>query len=141
MEIIAKTRYLRMSPQKVRLVVDVVRGLDLQEARRRLTLLNKAAALPVLKTLNSAAANAVHNFGLPEGGLRVKSITADGGPILYRFRPAAMGRSTPIRKRTAHLTVVLESAPARKSSQTNSKISGKASKSRASNPQSPTTKL
>ena len=108
MEVIAKTRYLRMSPQKVRLVLDAVRGKTVVEARVQLRFLQKAASEPVLKLINSAVANATNNFGLSEDGLWVKKIVADGGPILYRFRPAAMGRSTPIRKRTTHMTVVLE---------------------------------
>ncbi len=108
MEVIAKTRYLRMSPQKVRLVLDAVRGKTVEQARVQLSFLNKTACEPVLKLINSAVANATNNFGLSAEGLWVKKITADGGPILYRFRPAAMGRSTPIRKRTSHVTVVLE---------------------------------
>lgn len=108
MEVIAKTRYLRMAPRKVRLVLDAVRGKTVEEARVQLRFMEKNAAEPVLKLINSAVANAKNNFGLSEQGLWVKKIVADGGPILYRFRPAAMGRSTPIRKRTSHVTVVLE---------------------------------
>lgn len=99
-----------MSPRKVRLVIDAVRGKSVAQARIQLQFMNKAAAEPVLKLINSAVANATNNFGLSEEGLRVKSVVADGGPILYRYRPAAMGRATPIRKRTTHITLVLESA-------------------------------
>lgn len=114
MDVKARTRYLRMSPRKVRLVIDAVRGKSVAEARIQLQFMNKAAAEPVLKLINSAVANAINNFGLLEEGLRVKSVVADGGPILYRYRPAAMGRATPIRKRTSHVTLVLESAVAKK---------------------------
>lgn len=112
-----------MAPRKVRLVIDAVRGKSVAQARVQLQFMNKAAAEPVLKLINSAVANATNNFGLSEEGLRVKSVVADGGPILYRYRPAAMGRATPIRKRTTHITLVLEGsketaekkAPAKKS--------------------------
>ncbi len=108
MEVSAKARYIRMSPRKVRLVIDVVRGMDLAEAQSQLTFMNKAAALPVLKLINSAAANAEHNFKLKPGDLFVKTIKADGGPTLKRFKPRARGRAAPIRKRTTHITVVLD---------------------------------
>lgn len=97
-----------MSPQKVRLVLDAVRGKTVAQARVQLRFLGKIAAEPVLKLINSACANATNNFGLSPDSLWVKKIVADGGPILYRYRPAAMGRSTPIRKRTTHITVILE---------------------------------
>jgi large subunit ribosomal protein L22 len=108
MEVSAKARYIRMSPRKVRLVVDVVRGMDLVEAQDQLGFMNKAAALPVLKLINSAAANAEHNFKLKSENLFVKTIKADGGPTLKRFKPRARGRAAPIRKRTTHITVVLD---------------------------------
>lgn len=109
MDVKARTRYLRMSPRKVRLVIDAVRGKTVAQARIQLRFMNKAAAEPVLKLINSAVANATNNFGLAEEeGLRIKSLVADGGPILYRHRPVAMGRSTPIRKRTTHITLILE---------------------------------
>lgn len=96
-----------MSPQKVRLVIDVIRGKRITDARVQLQFMKKAAALPVLKLLNSAVANASHNFKLDVGGLFVKSITADGGPIIHRWTPRAQGRATPIRKRTTHIAIVL----------------------------------
>lgn len=107
MDVNAKLRYLRMSPRKVRLVIGLIRGLSVAEARVQLRFLNKAASEPILKLLNSAAANARNNHGMDESTLRVKSVVADGGPILYRYRPRAMGRSAPIRKRTSHVTIVL----------------------------------
>jgi len=107
MDVTAKIRYLHMAPRKVRLVIGLIRGLSVEKARIQLRFLNKAAAEPILKLLNSAAANARNNHGMDESSLRVKSVVADGGPILYRYRPRAMGRSAPIRKRTSHVTIVL----------------------------------
>jgi large subunit ribosomal protein L22 len=99
-----------MAPRKVRLVVDLVRGLPVAEAELRLSFLKREAARPVLKLLRSAVANASHNFKLDPSTLVVKTITADGGVTLKRFRPRAMGRAAPIRKRTTHINLTL--APA-----------------------------
>lgn len=107
MEVTAKARYIRMSVRKVRLVVDVIRGMQVDRALAQLRFMKKAAALPVAKVVASAVANAEHNLGLDRENLIVKKITADGGPILYRWHPRAFGRAAPIRKRTAHITVVL----------------------------------
>jgi large subunit ribosomal protein L22 len=107
MEIKASLRFLRMSPRKVRLIIDLIRGLSVEEADTRLRFVKKGASLPVLKLLRSAVANAEHNFKLDASTLRVKSITADGGPTLKRWMPRAQGRATPIRKRTAHINLVL----------------------------------
>ncbi|MBI5794108.1 50S ribosomal protein L22 [Candidatus Uhrbacteria bacterium] len=108
MEIHASARYIRMSPTKVRLVIDIVRGLKVREAQAQLLFMKKAAAEPVLKLLNSAIANATHNFQLDKEGLYIKSIVADGGPMLGRFRARAMGRAAPIRKRSSHISIVLD---------------------------------
>ena len=97
-----------MSPRKVRLVVDVIRGKNVSEAKTQLQFMKKAAALPVLKLLNSAVANAQHNFKLEASNLYVKVVTADGGPTIHRWMPRAMGRATPIRKRTTHIAIVLD---------------------------------
>lgn len=110
MDVHASLRHLRMAPRKVRLVVDLVRGLPVAEAELRLSFLKRDAATPVLKLLRSAIANAEHNFKLDRSTLVVKTITADGGVTLKRFRPRAMGRAAPIRKRTTHINLVL--APA-----------------------------
>lgn len=107
MDVHAHLRHLRMSPRKVRLVVNTVRGLSVAEAETRLTFLPKLAATPVLKLLRSAAANAEHNFKLNRKDLYVSKITADGGPTLKRWRPRAFGRSAPIRKRTTHISLIL----------------------------------
>jgi len=124
MDVKAHLRFLRMSPRKVRLVVDAVRGLRATDAETRLQFIRRDASEPVLKLLRSAMANAKHNFKLDADKLMVKAITADQGPTLKRFRPRAMGRSAPIRKRTTHVTIVLtdgraeaskaEAAPAEK---------------------------
>ena len=96
-----------MSPRKVRLVIDSIRGLKALKAETQLTFMNKGAALPVLKLLRSAMANAEHNFHLRKEDLVVKTITADGGPILKRSRPRAFGRAAPIRKRSTHINLIL----------------------------------
>ena len=108
MEVTAKARHIRMSPRKVRLVADLVRGMDLSAAEAQLTYVRKAAARPVLKLLRSAKANAEHNFKLEPSSLFIKTITVDGGPVLHRWRARAHGRAAPIRKRTAHITVILD---------------------------------
>jgi large subunit ribosomal protein L22 len=107
MDVKAHLRFLRMLPRKVRLVVDAVRGLRATDAETRLQFIRRDASEPVLKLLRSAMANAKHNFKLDADKLTVKAITADQGPTLKRFRPRAMGRSAPIRKRTTHVTIVL----------------------------------
>lgn len=115
MEITAYARHIRMSPRKIRLVIDTIRGKRVDFALAQLPFMKKAAALPVLKLVRSAVANAEHNKGLKQEGLYIKTITADGGPILYRSRARAFGRAAPIRKRSAHLSIVLsDEAPVRK---------------------------
>lgn len=106
-EVKAKLSYLRQGPRKVRLVVDVIRGRKVTTALHNLSLLNKRAALPILKLLQSAIANAKHNFSLSVENLRVAKITVDGGPVLKRWMPKAHGRATPIRERTSHVQLVL----------------------------------
>ena len=112
MEVQAHLRNLRMSPRKVRLVIDLVRGKSVNVAVTQLSFLQKEAARPVLKLLQSAMANASHNHQLDASGLRIKAITANSGPTLKRFRPRAHGSAAPIRKRTTHLTLVLTDEPA-----------------------------
>ncbi|MEK7473150.1 MAG: 50S ribosomal protein L22 [Patescibacteria group bacterium] len=107
MDVHAHLRQLRMSPRKVRLVVNTVRGLSVAEAETRLTFLPKLAAKPVLKLLRSAVANAEHNFQLNRNDLYIRTIVADGGPTLKRWRARAFGRTAPIRKRTTHISLVL----------------------------------
>ena len=107
MDVHAFLRSLRMSPRKVRLVIDAVRGKSVKDADIRLSLMKKEAALPVLKLLRSAVANAEHNFKLAPESLYIKTITADGGPTLKRSRARAFGRAAPIRKRTTHISIVV----------------------------------
>lgn len=104
----AKLRFFRMSPRKVRLVADMIRGKKVVKAQEILALSPKAAGRPLLKLLNSAIANARHNHTLAVENLRVKSITVDGGPVLKRWMPKAHGRATPVRERTSHINLCLE---------------------------------
>ena len=104
----AQARYVRTSARKARLVCDHIRGKSVQEARSILLFTPRAVARDWSKLLESAVANAEHNHELIGDELRVGSVHADEGPTLKRFRPRAMGRATPIHKRTSHLTIELE---------------------------------
>ena len=106
-EVRAVARYVRMSPRKVRLVVDLVRGLDVDEALTILRFTPKAASRVVAKTIASAAANAGETHGISSDELYVATITADTGPTLKRGRAGARGRYKPILKRGSHITVVV----------------------------------
>ena len=103
----ARAKYIRQSPYKVRRVLDLVRGLPVEEARDVLAFTNRRAADPILKCLDSAVANAEHNLALDGDELYVYEAFADEGPTLKRFRPRARGRATQIRKRTSHITIVV----------------------------------
>jgi len=107
-QVTAQLNYLRMSPKKTRLVVDLIRGRKVERALNVLSLLNKRGAKPVLKLLLSAVANAKHNFSLSSDNLKIAKITVDGGPVLKRWMPKAHGRATPVRERTSHINLVLE---------------------------------
>jgi len=104
----ATVRYLHTSPYKVRQVLDLVRGLPVGDAERRLQLCEKDAADDVLKLLGSAIANAEHNNALPADELFVALAWADEGPTRKHGQPRARGRYFRIRKRTSHVTIVLE---------------------------------
>jgi len=106
-EVRAVSKYVRMSPRKVRLVVDLVRGRDVSEALTILRFTPKAAADPVARVIASAAANAEENYGLAAGELYVARIWADEGPTLRRGRAGARGRYKPMHRRSSHITVVL----------------------------------
>ena len=110
MEARAVAKYIRMSPQKVRLVVDLVRGKKVAEARQILLYTRKYAAGPVGKVLNSALANAKQNPNIDESILFVKEAFVDQGPSLKRWRARAQGRAASIKKRTSHITIVLDEA-------------------------------
>ncbi len=103
----ATLRYLRTSAYKVREVLALIRGLDIEEARHVLTFCDRGAARDVLKVLNSAVANAEHTMNLPADELSVSVAYADEGPTIKRWRPRARGRATRIRKRTSHITIVV----------------------------------
>ncbi|MBD3310919.1 MAG: 50S ribosomal protein L22 [Candidatus Magasanikbacteria bacterium] len=104
----AKLRFLRIGPRKVRLLADLIRGMKVEKAIEQLMFSKKDAAKPLLKLLNSAIANAEHNHEMKKDTLVIKKAFVDGGPVLKRWMPRAMGRATPIRKRTSHITIVLE---------------------------------
>jgi len=103
----ASLRHLRTSPTKVREVLGLIRGLEIDDARERLRFSTRGPADDVLKLLDSAVANAESNQSLPEDELFVARAYADEGPTLKRWRPRARGRGTRIRKRTCHVTIVL----------------------------------
>ena len=107
MKVRAHAKHIRQSPYKVRRVLDLVRGLPVEEARHVLAFTDRRAADPVRKVLNSAVANAEHNFALDSDELIVTEAFADEGPTLKRWRPRARGRATRIRKRTSHITIVV----------------------------------
>ncbi len=106
-DIRAQLKYLRMSPRKVRLAADLIRGLPVEQAKVQLTFLQKIAALPLQKLLASAIANAIHNFGLDKDDLYIKELKVDGGSMLKRWTPKAFGRAGPIRKPSSHILLIL----------------------------------
>jgi ribosomal protein L22 len=103
----ASSRYVRVAPRKARLVADQVRGLQIDKARALLQFSPRSAAQDIQKLIDSAAANAENNHDLIADEMRVAEITVDEGPTLKRFRPRALGRATPIHKRTSHISVAL----------------------------------
>lgn len=104
----AVSRYVRISPRKVRQVIDVIRGKQAQKALATLGGINKVAAYHVAKVLKSAIDNAKGNPEVKVEDLYIARVYADGGPMLKRFKARAMGRATQILKRTCHITVVLD---------------------------------
>ena len=107
----AKARFVRISASKSRRVIDLVRGKSVTEALDILRWAPQAASEPVAKVIASAAANAQNNDGLDPSTLVVAAIYADEGPTAKRIRPRAQGRAYRIRKRTSHITVIVESRP------------------------------
>jgi len=103
-------RYVRISPQKAGLIMDEVRGKKADVAIQMLSFSPKKGARILKKLIKSAVANAEANKEIDVDTLFIKRIYADQGPVLKRFRPRAMGRATRIRKRTSHLTVILDEA-------------------------------
>jgi large subunit ribosomal protein L22 len=108
MEVKAITRLVRISPLKVRLVMDVVRGMPVEKALATLDYMPQKAAREVARTIKSAAANAEHNFDMDRDALVVKRIFADQGPVLKRLMPRARGMANQIRKPTTHITVIVD---------------------------------
>ena len=108
---VAKARHVRMSPMKVRRVVDIVRGMPVGQAASVLKFAEQSAAKPVAKLVASAVANAENNFDLDPTTLVISTITVDEGPTMKRFQPRAQGRAYRIRKRTSHITVEVTSVP------------------------------
>ena len=107
MKVRAQAKYIRQAPNKVRIVLDQVRGLPATEAQVVLAHLNRRAAEPIAKVLKSAISNAEHNHSLDAEDLFIAEAFADEGPMLKRYRPRARGRATRIRKRTSHITIVV----------------------------------
>ncbi len=110
---VAKARFVRISPTKARRVIDLVRGKSVTDALDILRWAPQAASEPVAKVIASAAANAQNNEGLDPSTLVVATVYADEGPTAKRIRPRAQGRAFRIRKRTSHITVIVESRPSR----------------------------
>jgi len=109
MEGLAKTRHIRQSAKKIRFGIQMIKGMTAENAIRKLNFTNKKSAQLINKTIKAAVANLLNKDSqIDSGNILIKSIYADEGPTMKRFRPAAMGRATPIMKRTSHLTVVVE---------------------------------
>jgi large subunit ribosomal protein L22 len=110
METRAVGKYIRISPQKARLVADVVRGMNVDKAITTLKFMPKKGAGILRQVIESAVANATQDDQVDVDGLYIKKIAVDGGPSLKRIRPRAMGRATKVIKRTSHITVILDEA-------------------------------
>ena len=108
MEVRARLRFVRIAPRKARLVADLIRGKGSEEALNILTFTRKAAAKILVKLLKSAIANATQKKTVDIDRLYIKRIAVDQGPTMKRFQPRALGRATTIRKRTSHITIVLD---------------------------------
>lgn len=108
MQVKAKLRNLHIAPRKVRLVANLVRGLSVEQAEVQLQYMDKRSSTPMLKLIRSAAANAEHNHKLNREDLFIKSVEVNDGVTLHRWMPRAMGRATPIKKRSSHITLVLD---------------------------------
>ncbi len=108
MEYIAESKNVKISPRKVRLVVDAIRKLQLADATRKLEIINKRAATPIKKTLESAIANAVNNFKVKKEDLTIREILINEGITYKRFHYGGRGRIKPYKKRSSHIKVILE---------------------------------
>lgn len=108
MEARAVARYVRISPRKVRQVVDLIRGKDVREALAILRFTPKRAAVPVARVIKSAAANAEHNYDMNPDNLYIAAAYVDQGPTWKRYQPRAYGRADLLRRRTSHITVIVK---------------------------------
>jgi large subunit ribosomal protein L22 len=108
MSVKAIAKGVRMSPRKVGVVASLIRGRTVADALTILEHVPRRAALPVLKTVKSAQANADHNHNLKPDTLKIVTITVTPGPRLKRYRPAAHGRALPFQRRTSHITVIVD---------------------------------
>lgn len=108
MEVRARLRFVRVAPRKAQLVADLIRGKGSEEALNILNFTKKAAAKILIKVLKSALANATQKKTIDVDRLYIKKVTIDQGPTMKRFQPRALGRATMIRKRTSHITLVLD---------------------------------
>jgi large subunit ribosomal protein L22 len=129
---VAKARFVHVSATKARRVIDLVRGKSVDEALHILRWAPQAASEPVAKVIASAAANAQNNEGLDPSTLVVATVYADEGPTAKRIRPRAQGRAFRIRKRTSHITVIVESRPSREDRAGQSASSSRARRAQAS---------
>ena len=110
MEAIARKRFIRQSPYKIRYVLRTVKGLDVDNAINKLSVTNKKASSYIIEVIRSAISNMMNNNDeVNSDNLFIKTAYVDEGPVMKRFRPAAMGRATAIRKRTSHLTIIISS--------------------------------
>ena len=107
----ARARYVRTAPRKVRVVADQIRGLAVERAIALLNFSPRGASVPVLKLVQSAAANAENNYDLDPDEMRITSISVDEGPTMRRYRPRARGRATRIEKRSCHINIALTPIP------------------------------
>lgn len=103
----ARLKYLHIAPRKARLVASSLKGLSVNEAEAQLLVSPKRAGGPIIKLIRSAVANAKHNNQLNADNLFIKEIRVDQGPMLKRFLPRAMGRATPLQKKSSHITLIL----------------------------------
>ena len=111
MEVRAVSKYVRVSPRKVRMIVDAVKGKPVESGLNALKFMPQKAAAIVAKTIRSAVANAEQNSELDIDQLVIRNVIADQGPTLKRWRARARGRGTRILKRTSHITVILDEEP------------------------------
>jgi len=108
----AQARFVRVTPQKARRVIDLIRGMNATDAQALLRFAPQAASEPIGKVLDSAIANASNTYNLDPRTLVISQAFVDEGPTMKRFRPRAQGRASQILKRTSHITVIVESVPA-----------------------------